>query len=65
MKIVKAYWEKRNIKKNCFEITVDENDTHEYVLKKLKLVKGDYKVIKIPTNNVKLLFALQKRGFFL
>ena len=64
MKIVKAYWEKRNIKKNCFEITVDENDTHEYVLKKLKLVKGDYKVIKIPTNNVKLLFALQKRGFF-
>ena len=63
MKIVKAYWEKRNIKKNCLEITVEENDTHENVLKKLKLVKADYKVIKIPTNNVKLLFDLQKTGF--
>jgi hypothetical protein len=63
MKIVKAHWEKRNINKNCLEITVEENDTHEHVLKKLKLLKADYKVIKIPTNNVDLLFALQKKGF--
>ena len=65
MKIVKAHWEKRNINKNCLEITVEENDTNKDVLKKLKPLKADYKVIKIPTNNVSLLFALQKEGFFL
>lgn len=64
MKIVKAHWEKKNINKNCLEIAVEENDTNEDVLKKLKLLKADYKVIKIPTNNVSLLFALQKKGFF-
>jgi hypothetical protein len=64
MKIVKAHWEKRNIQKNCLEITVEENDTYDHILKKLKLLKADYKVVKIPTNNVNLLFALQKKGFF-
>ena len=64
MKTVKAHWEKRNINKNCLEITVEEKDINEDVLKKLKPLKADYKVIKIPTNNVSLLFALQKEGFF-
>lgn len=65
MKIIDAYWEKRNLGVTCKEIIIEREDSVqdlEIFLDSLKNV--EYSVIKIYPGNVELLKYLQSNGFY-
>ncbi|MBO6303242.1 MAG: GNAT family N-acetyltransferase [Ruminiclostridium sp.] len=63
MKIVDAFWEKRNLGISCTEITLDVSDTISDLDRVLEDIVSDYTVLKIPVRNTSLQFELPKRGF--
>ncbi|MCR5168384.1 MAG: hypothetical protein K6C13_14415 [Oscillospiraceae bacterium] len=63
MKIVDAFWEKRNLGISCTEITVDVSDTISDLDSVLVDTVSDYTVLKIPSQNHTLQFELPCRGF--
>ena len=65
MKIVDAYWERRNLGVDVKEIVCDELDTVEELKEILRHVEAPYSVVKIPSGCVPLLLAAQQCGYFL
>lgn len=63
MKIVDAFWEKRNLGVNCKEITFEVNDTVDTLKAAIINNSANYMVVKIPTDRPELLFKLPEWGF--
>ena len=63
MKIIDAYWEKRNLGVNCVEVTMEEADNAEEFLKEVFKIKSDYIVVKIPSEKAYISFELCKENF--
>lgn len=63
MKIIDAVWEKRNLGIETVEITVEQDDSCEYVEKCLTSQDASYCVVKIPTYRTDLLELIQKCGY--
>ncbi|MDD4690577.1 MAG: hypothetical protein PHE51_12655 [Eubacteriales bacterium] len=65
MKVVDAFWEKRNLGLTAIEITLDKDDQIEQVSEQLSLsiVKCDYVVVKLPVGRVDISFLLSELGF--
>ena len=49
MTIVNAFWEERNLGVTTTEITLEKNDTPEYVNEQLSLIQSEYSVIRVPS----------------
>lgn len=65
MRIVDAFWEKRNLGIDVTEISCEESDSLEEIQTTLNNINCPYCVLKIPTGNAELLFMAQKTGFCL
>ena len=67
MKIVEATWERRNLGRNVWEITLERDDMAdaEKTLAALRDVRfaGAYVCVKMPVGNLKMLHALEDDGF--
>ena len=63
LKIVNAYWEKRNLGVTTTEFTVEDNDTIEEIKKTLNDCTSGYQVLRLPNHLSHLLFAIQDLGF--
>ncbi len=67
MKIVDAFWEKRNLGVNVIEVTADKSDLKDkpLLLHKIQelLPQAEYLVLKVPVGDVALLHELQDMGF--
>ena len=62
MKVIDAYWEKRNLGVNCTEIEVERDDPILIVSDILKC-QNEYTVVKVPSSRSEVSLALQKEGF--
>lgn len=68
MKIVDAFWEKRNLDRKVLEVTLDKRDLRnpDGVMAALAddgRFSGAYVVVKLPTGNLSLLHRLEDAGF--
>ena len=67
MKIVNAFWEKRNLGCDAYEITLDRNDLKDFAhtLEELhaQSFEGAYVTLKMPVGDLKALHALEDEGF--
>lgn len=63
MKIVNAFWEERNTGLKTCEIIFNEGDTIEDFLIKKTDIEFQYSVVKIPSNNLRLLHELEDIGY--
>ncbi len=67
MEIIEAYWEKRNLSTDTYEIRLDNSDLNSMsdVMKNISLAKykNAYLIIKMPVSNVKALHLLEDNGF--
>ena len=64
MKIIDAYWEKRNIGVDCIEITLDKSDTISQLIEVQELLKTtDYIVVKVPVARLDFNEFLINHGF--
>lgn len=63
MKIVDAFWEKRNLGVTCVEVTIEESDTVAEVDAVLSALDSQYQVIKIPVGHYDLMATVEKAGF--
>ncbi|MDR1912970.1 MAG: hypothetical protein LBQ68_00600 [Clostridiales bacterium] len=62
MKIINAYWEKRNLGVDTVEFEIDSNDRAN-VADEIRANEKQYNVVKIPSGNVAVLLAVQKQGY--
>ena len=63
MKIVDAFWEKRNLGLNCTEITVEADDDVEAVEKAVNENASEYTVVRVPACKSDAMFAMPRMGF--
>ena len=63
MRIVDAIWEKRNLGVSSLEINIEDGDSVDDCLKRLKKQQADYIVVKIPTKMSEFVFFIQELGF--
>jgi hypothetical protein len=63
MKVVDAFWEKRNLGVTCTELTLDERDGVEEVAATLDGLKTAYQVVKVPAGRYDMMVAVEKLGF--
>ncbi|MBQ8914060.1 MAG: GNAT family N-acetyltransferase [Lachnospiraceae bacterium] len=63
MKIVDAFWEKRNLNVDVTEIDLDGNETVDEVVETLRKLSTSYNVIKLPVARNDLLLKVQEEGF--
>lgn len=64
MKIIDAYWEKRNLDLTCIEITIDEGDSVVQLEEIAKLLdETEYVIVKVPVGQFKINEYLTKKGF--
>jgi len=63
MHTVNATWEKRNIGVECNEITIEADDTVEFLIEEIPKNETAYTVIKVPAGMIGMLFCLQKMGY--
>lgn len=63
MKIVDAYWEKRNLGVSTTEFTVEDNDTIEKIKETLNDCTSGYQVLRLPNHLSHFLFSVQDLGF--
>ena len=64
MKIIDAFWEKKNLGVSCKEVIIEETDTTES-LSELKQLQNstEYLVIKVPSKHFDIYTALSDLGF--
>ncbi|GHU52462.1 hypothetical protein FACS189496_2640 [Bacilli bacterium] len=62
MKIIDAFWEKRNLGVSCVEVTVNTDDGPEIAERLDKLV-AEYIVVKVPSKKIDLMFMLEDKGY--
>lgn len=63
MKVIDAFWEKRNLGLTTVEVIIEENDRLEYISEQLDRINADYSVIKLPVGRVDISFMLTKKGY--
>ena len=63
MKTVHALWEQRNLGVNCYEITVELDDSIDNVNEVISKIEGEYLVVKVPTEMPNVTLHLQANGF--
>ena len=63
MKTVHAFWEQRNLGVNCYEITVELDDSIDKVNEVISKIEGEYLVVKVPTEMPNVSMYLQGIGF--
>lgn len=63
MKIVDAYWEKRNLGVNCTEIEIEPSDKENDIIPSVLDAQNEYTVVKVPNMAPNVLSKLQKLGF--
>ena len=63
MKIVDAFWEKRNLGISTTEFTIEDNDTVDGVKKILDNCTSGYQVLRLPNHLSHFLFKVQNLGF--
>lgn len=63
MKVINAYWEKRNLGVETKELICENADTIDEVKAKIKEVVAEYVVVKIPSERMDLSRHIQKMGF--
>ncbi|KTE93855.1 hypothetical protein AT727_02550 [Desulfitobacterium hafniense] len=63
MKIIDAFWEKRNLGVSATEVVVEINDEVCDIVERLKTLTTEYNVVKLPVCRVDVSFALSKLGF--
>ena len=67
MEIIEAYWEKRNINVDTYEIRLNINDLYDIsnIVKHISSdkYKNAYLIIKMPVSNIKALHFLEDNGF--
>ncbi|WP_434309619.1 hypothetical protein [Hominifimenecus sp. rT4P-3] len=63
MRVIEAFWEKRNLNVDTTEIEVEENDSFDDVKQCLQNVTSSYQVLKIPTGSVSCFEAAEQNGF--
>lgn len=62
MKVIDAYWEKRNLGVDAVEFEVDETDTAS-VVEEILANEKQYNVVKIPSRNTEVTQAVQQYGY--
>lgn len=64
MKIIDAYWEKRNLGVTCYEIEIDQKDPITSVREEYEaLSEREYMVVKIPSVHYEAVRFFQDRGY--
>lgn len=63
MKIVDAYWEKRNLGVSTTEFTIENNDKWEDIENVLANCDSDYQVLRLPCQKTEMVFNVQKHSF--
>ena len=63
MRIVNAIWEERNLGVTTTEITIERDDSPEFVDTQLSLVDSEYSVVKIPSGMDDVLKVVQNKGY--
>lgn len=63
MKIIDAYWEKRNLGVDCMEIVLQEDDSISEVEEQLLRLKAGYLVLKIPSGMPKAMCMAERLGY--
>ena len=61
MKIIDAFWEKRNLGVTCQEVTIENNDVDIQAC--LISLQASYQVVKIPVERPDLIWTVQDLGF--
>lgn len=65
MKIIDAFWEKRNLGVNCYEISFTKDDTLFKVKQEYEhLSEREYMVVKIPSYRYDIVQYFQKLGYY-
>lgn len=63
MKIIDAYWEKRNLGANTVEIILDKDDDGNKFTSFVNESKFDYYVVKMPTDAINFNYLMIENGF--
>lgn len=63
MKVINAYWEKRNLGVETKELICENTDTIDEVKAKIMELAAEYVVVKIPSGRMDLSGHIQKMGF--
>lgn len=63
MKLVDAYWEKKNIGETTVEVIIEEADNISEIEESIQSIIADYQVAKVPVNSFEYYNLLQKMGF--
>ena len=63
MKIVDAFWEKRNFGVDTTEFTIENEDKINNVLEALNNCTSKYQVLRLPSHMTEFIFEIQKIGF--
>jgi hypothetical protein len=63
LKIVDAFWEKRNLGASTTEFTVEDNDTVHSINDVLVNCCSEYQVLRLPYHQTYFLFPIQDLGF--
>lgn len=63
MEFTHAIWEKRNMGVDCWEVEINESDTIEKFIEKMKTIRTQYMVVKTPCDLTEFGLELQKLGY--
>lgn len=63
MKIIDAYWEKRNLMLDTTEIVIEPVDLIDDIRSTLKSIQSEYVVVKVPVEQIDLTFVLAELGY--
>ena len=63
MKIIDAFWEKRNLGVTCTEVILEDSDTVESVQETLLTLEEQYQIVKVPIARYDLMTMVEKAGF--
>ena len=64
MKVIDAFWEKRNLGIDVLEVEIENGDSILKVDERLKNLKADYISVKIPSSMPEFMEVVQQNGFF-
>lgn len=64
MKIIDAYWEKRNLGVDTKELVCEKPDSFLEIKEQMDRLEAEYMVIKIPSERADLSEYVQKKGFY-
>lgn len=64
MKVIDAFWEKRNLNLNTMEFMIENSDAKENVQECLSKNESQYNVLKLPARRNDLIFLLQELGYY-